>query len=80
MDIEMYPNTAQNELQLVINGVPDAGSELRLLDPNGRIWRQWKGLTAGRQTIWLPNVPSGLYFVEYVGHDQRLTRKLVIRQ
>lgn len=77
---EVFPNPARQQLNVVLNGVSSEDGRMRLSDLNGRTWKKWIDMAPGKHTLYLPVMPSGIYFLEWHGSEHHMTRKLLIQQ
>ncbi|MGN6568585.1 MAG: T9SS type A sorting domain-containing protein, partial [Flavipsychrobacter sp.] len=82
LSIQAYPNPAQNDLTVSINGAQTVKGTLRVIDALGRVVLE-RECTEAQQRINTGNFANGLYTIDYVDSmnpDAKLiTRVLIAR-
>lgn len=82
-EVDIFPNPANNETQIVLNGFEDKPAQIIIRDQFGRLVRQIDvdsamGLS---QTIAVNDLAAGIYLVSIIQDQQMLvSQKLVVQQ
>jgi hypothetical protein len=74
--IQVYPNPANDLLNLVVQGIPSTQATVVLYDLNGKIIYSGSVLQAN-SAIDLSSLSSGFYFLEY-RDGQKVGRKKIV--
>jgi hypothetical protein len=77
ISFELYPNPAKNFISIELDEGFEA-QHLRLFDRQGRLVREER-LKANSKQIDLSGQPKGLYFLELLADQQRLTKAFIIQ-
>lgn len=78
----VYPNPAEDWVQVELAGENGESISVRLIEMSGRVFQSWNGEFSGghfSQRLNLSEVPSGVWMLEIKGRNQRFTEKLIIR-
>ena len=79
-EIEIFPNPATHNVSVSLGGY-SGNATISLLDITGREMKSIrKNINLGEQeNISLENIPSGLYFVDIIMNEKRISKKLIIQ-
>jgi subtilisin-like proprotein convertase family protein len=76
---DFFPNPAQQQLTVVLDANEQDRMQLRLVDLRGATIREWRELFPGKQTLFLPSLHAGMYFLELRSQRGVVTKKLQIQ-
>lgn len=80
VDLSLYPNPMEASSTLKINNRFNASIAIELIDPTGKIVRDYGSVTTDELTIERGSLSAGIYFIQVSDNDRILTReKLIIR-
>ncbi len=72
--ISVYPNPAQDFV--TINGLSGQNG-IKIRNVFGKIVKSLK-VASNEITIRIANVPTGIYFIEIIGENKRVSKKMVV--
>ncbi len=75
--LQLVPNPAHGQVQVLVGGKPAAGT-VRVLNLEGKVVAT-EALNDGTGTLNLNNLPKGMYLVEVVQGNQRARQRLVVQ-
>lgn len=78
LTFELLPNPAKGPVTIQIQGAGYEGTELEVMDINGKIVYHSSGPFQGTRKIDLDFLPSGLYFVRLKGRTESQVRRLIL--
>lgn len=73
----LYPNPAEDVLNIQVRHINPSGTMCRALDYTGRVLHQWKWGIAQNQSLDVSNWSNGLYVLEFSKNGQRHTLPFV---
>lgn len=77
--LRIYPNPAQNDVRLALEGLAEAQATFSILDINGRkVAHGSVEVYDGFGHIALNSLPNGVYVLQLQAHDVRHQTKLVV--
>ena len=82
-NLNVYPNPANDLVNLQFTATKDGQSEIRFVDQMGRVAQTYYQATAVGSNLFnvdLNNISTGIYFVQVISNDQVVTKRLVINR
>ena len=77
LDVIVYPNPFENHIQVAFSGSEMQYDSFQIVDFNGREILNGKLTDIQIQTIQLPNLRTGMYFISFKGPNGILTKQLM---
>ncbi|MBK9321269.1 MAG: T9SS type A sorting domain-containing protein [Bacteroidetes bacterium] len=74
----MYPNPANNVLNIDLNGRPEQENIITLFNAYGQIVFSTRVYTSEKVSINISHLPSGMYLAQLESKEGRSTRKFIV--
>jgi hypothetical protein len=76
--MNLAPNPATTEVQVMVEGLSENGGEITVLDAHGRVVWQQANVQHPTSSIDVSTLPSGLYQVQLLTERGVVTKGLVV--
>ena len=80
VELSLYPNPMSESSTLKINNRFNAAISVQLIDPSGKMVRNYGSVTTDKLLIDRNGISAGMYFVQISDKDRILTREKLIVQ